>query len=297
MKRFSGFQIFFSLLVALCLVGTLYVVAIILPPEKPADLESATGLSTAELIVVANSECQTYKAILSSSAAGTDYETWINGMSNLLTSKQASDYSKKNNAVYDFAKLDISDKLQGRGAFTLQTLIFEGSELNGLQSGKWNMTRLKDFYPITFSTLAGNMANLSLEECGLTELSLGMQELTQQAKRVMAQANYYYSKQSSSSNNESQSCGVIKDEITTVRSTFLRGEASPQQISSILNRAASTWQSESRSYSGSKASWLNKMSELSLKLNGFVLTGSPSNGDQLLDQLGASFSLYQQFCD
>jgi hypothetical protein len=202
MKSFSGSKILLSIVVVLGLVGAGAVFLMVLPPEKPADLESATGLSTAELVVVASTECQKYKAILSSSAAGTDYQNWVDGMSDVLTPEEASSFKRRNNAVYDFAKLDISDKLQGRGAFTLQTLIFDGSELNGLQSGKWNMTRLKDFYPITFSTLAGNMANLSLEECGLTELSSGMQQLGQQAKRVVALGNSSL-KQTSPSANES----------------------------------------------------------------------------------------------
>ena len=98
----------------------------------------------------------------------------------------ASSFRNRQNAVYGFAKLDIFDSLQRRGAFTLQTLIFEVTELNGLQSGKWNMTRLKDFHSDTFSTLARNMVNLSLEQCGLTALSSGMQMLNRQAIRVMA---------------------------------------------------------------------------------------------------------------
>jgi len=202
MRRFSFDQILLSVIIVGSLVGAGVFFGLRIPPEKPLDLESATGLSTAELVVVANRDCQKYEEILSSSAAGTDYETWVNGMSNLLTSKQASDYRKKNIVVYDFAKIDFSEKLLARGAFTLETLIFEGSELNGLRAGKWNMTRLEDFYPITFSTLAGNMAYLSLEGCGLTDLSKGMQQLTQQAKRVMTLANSS-SKQTSPSANES----------------------------------------------------------------------------------------------
>jgi hypothetical protein len=144
--------------------------------------------------MVANSECQDYERILGSPPAALDYEAWIEEMSKLLKSKQAYEYRVKNNVVYEFAKLNISDKLHGQGALTLQSLIIEGSELNGLQEGESGMTRLEEFFPITFSTLAGNMANLSLEQCGLTELSMGMQELNKQAKRVMSQADYYLSK-------------------------------------------------------------------------------------------------------
>jgi hypothetical protein len=189
MKSFSGSKILLSIVVVLGLVGAGAVFLVFLPPEKPADLESATGLSTAELVVVANNECETYEAILSSSAAGTEYQYWVDEMSAVGTAEDASSYRNRQNAVYGFAKLDIFDSLQRRGAFTLQTLIFEVTELNGLQSGKWNMTRLKDFHSDTFSTLAGNMVNLSLEQCGLTELSSGMQMLNRQAIRVMALAN------------------------------------------------------------------------------------------------------------
>jgi hypothetical protein len=266
------------------------------PPEKPANLESATGLSASELVEVANKECQRYEEILSSSAAGKDYQSWLDAMSKVLTSEEASSFKRRNAALYDLANNDFSENLQARGALTLQVLILDDEKFDAFQPGTWNASRLEDFYPVTLSTLGWNMANLSLEECGLTDFSRGMRELTREAKQVMQLANSS-SKRTSPGNNESQSCGIIKDEITTVRSTFLRGQANPQQISSILNGAASTWQSESRSYSGSKASWLNKMSELSLKLKGFVLTGSPTNGDQLLDQLGANFSLYQQFCE
>ena len=179
---------------AIMVAGAIFIIGIPVPPKEPADLESATGLSTAELVMVANSECQDYERILGSPPAALDYEAWIEEMSKLLKSKQAYEYRDKNNVVYEFAKLNISDKLHGQGALTLQSLIIEGSELNGLQEGESGMTRLEEFFPITFSTLAGNMANLSLEQCGLTELSMGMQELNKQAKRVMSQADYYLSK-------------------------------------------------------------------------------------------------------
>jgi hypothetical protein len=179
---------------AIMVAGAISIIGIPVPPEEPADLETATGLSTAELVMVANSECQDYERILGSPPVALDYEAWIEEMSKLKKSKQAYEYRDKNNVVYKFAKLNISDKLHAQGALTLQSLIIEGSELNGLQEGESGMTRLEEFFPITFSTLAGNMANLSLEQCGLTELSMGMQELNEQAKRVMRQAEYYLSK-------------------------------------------------------------------------------------------------------
>jgi hypothetical protein len=42
--------------------------------------------------------------------------------------------------------------------------------------------------------------------------------------------------------------------------------------------------------------WLNKMSELGIELDSYILTGSPANGDVLFDQLVANMNLVDQFC-
>jgi hypothetical protein len=201
MKRFSKLQIFLSIFIVGC-IGA--VVLINVPPEKPTDLESATGLSTQELIEVAKGECSRYEQILGSSGAGIEYQPWVDGMSNVNTPKQAFDYRKRNSAVYDFAKLDFTEKIRARGAFTLETLIYENTRLSFFKAGQWNMTQLDEFYPATFSALSWNMANLSLVECELSDLGKGMQQLTQQAKRIMALANSA-SKQNSPSTSESLS--------------------------------------------------------------------------------------------
>jgi hypothetical protein len=281
-------QILLSLVIVASLAGAAY---IYVPPEKPLDLESATGLTTAQLVDIANDQCGRYESTLSSSPAGMEYENWVDNMTRIVTSKDALRYRKNNNAVYDFAKIDLPEKLRARGAFTLQTLIVEDSRLSVFPLGEWNMFRLEEFYPDTFSVLASNMAALSLKECGLTGFSDGVQELTQQAKRVMALAN------SPSSSSSANGCGAVISSIGTVRNLFAQGTATPSETASILRSAASVWNGAASSETGSKASWLRKMSELSSSLSGYIMNGSPSNGDQLLGQLNNNFNLSSQFCD
>ena len=81
-----------------------------------------------------------------------------------------------------------------------------------------------------------------------------------------------------------------------VRTVFTDGTATPSQIAAILQSAASKWDVVAVNQSGSRASWLSKMSELSLDLRGYIMNGSPANGEQLLDQLGNNFNLSAQFC-
>ena len=94
----------------------------------------------------------------------------------------------------------------------------------------------------------------------------------------------------------SYDCAVVESNITMVRTVFTEGTATPSQIAAILQSAASKWDVVAVNQSGSRASWLSKMSELSLGLRGYILNGSPTNGEQLLDQLGNNFNLSGQFC-
>ena len=64
MKRFTKLPIFLSIFILGCLGA---VVVINVPLEKPSDLESATGLSTEELVEVAVGECSRYEQLLGSS--------------------------------------------------------------------------------------------------------------------------------------------------------------------------------------------------------------------------------------
>ena len=99
-----------------------------------------------------------------------------------------------------------------------------------------------------------------------------------------------------SSKLSSYDCAVVESNITMVRTVFTEGTATPSQIAAILQSAASKWDVVAINQSGSRASWLSKMSELSLGLRGYILNGSPTNGEQLLDQLGNNFNLSGQFC-
>lgn len=287
MRRFSFVQILLSLVIVASLVGAAY---LYIPPEKPSDLESATGLTTSQLVEISKDQCERYEVTLSSTPAGTEYQNWVDNMTRIDTPKDALRYRKNNDAVYDFAKVDISEKLRARGAFTLQTLIVEDSRLSISPLGEWNMHRLEEFYPDTFSVLSSNMATLSLKECGLNDFRDGVQELTQQAKRIMALAN------SPSSTVSKDGCAATLSSIAKVRNVFAQGTASPSETSSILRAAASVWSGAAASESGSKASWLRKMSQLSSSLSGYITNGSPANGDELLGQLGNNFNLSSQFC-
>jgi LysM repeat protein len=94
----------------------------------------------------------------------------------------------------------------------------------------------------------------------------------------------------------SYDCAVVESNITMVRTVLTEGTATPSQIAAVLQGAASKWDVVAANQSGSRASWLSKMSELSLDLRGYILNGSPTNGEQLLDQLANNFSLSAQFC-
>ena len=142
MKRFSLWKV----LLAIAAVGSIGVVSFFgAAPQRPVDLESATGLTTSQLIDYTNDQCQEYEAILSSSAAGVDYENWVTSMSVIENQKVATSYRDANEVVYAFALIDFPAKLRARGAFDLQTLIVEDSRLSIWPVGEWNMHRLEEF--------------------------------------------------------------------------------------------------------------------------------------------------------
>jgi hypothetical protein len=75
---------------------------------------------------------------------------------------------------------------------------------------------------------------------------------------------------------------------------FDRGTASPRAAANTLASAAAVWSGVAATKTGSDASWLDKMSELSRDLKGYVSDGSPSNEEQVFDQLYSNFGLSQQ---
>jgi hypothetical protein len=94
----------------------------------------------------------------------------------------------------------------------------------------------------------------------------------------------------------SEGCTDAPTAVTMVRSIFAEGTASPNEVSLILNEAAKMWQEEAASSSGSKQDWLLKMSELSLAVDSYLLTGSPEDGMTKFDQLNANMGLVNNFC-
>jgi hypothetical protein len=92
-------------------------------------------------------------------------------------------------------------------------------------------------------------------------------------------------------------CSLIQSDITMIESAFSDGDATPKQMSLLLSAASAGWLSASAQSTGAESDWLAKMSELSLKLESFILTGSPANGGQLLDQLNNNMDLVSQFCE
>jgi hypothetical protein len=91
-------------------------------------------------------------------------------------------------------------------------------------------------------------------------------------------------------------CANIRTNIRTVRDMFSEGTANASLAGAVLQEAASEWRGIARDYNGSKSDWLNKMSELSLDLRSFILTGDPPNGGLIQDQLYNNFNLANQFC-
>jgi|AntAceMinimDraft_6_1070360.scaffolds.fasta_scaffold05827_4 TM2 domain-containing membrane protein YozV len=102
--------------------------------------------------------------------------------------------------------------------------------------------------------------------------------------------------QNSPTTLSSAECSSINSAISSVQRMFDRGTASPRAAANTLTSAAAVWSGIAATKTGSDASWLDKMSELSLDLKGYISNGSPSNGEQLFDQLYSNFGLSQQFC-
>jgi hypothetical protein len=96
--------------------------------------------------------------------------------------------------------------------------------------------------------------------------------------------------------SSSEGCTDAQTAVTMVRTIFAEGTAKPNEVSLILNEAAKMWQDEAASSSGSKQDWLLKMSELSLAVDSYLLTGSPENGMTKFDQLNANMGIVNNFC-
>lgn len=92
-------------------------------------------------------------------------------------------------------------------------------------------------------------------------------------------------------------CSEAPIAVTMVRNVFTDASATPNQVSQILNEAARMWAKEAQDSSGSKRDWLLKMNELSLAVDSYLLTGSPSNGATKFDQLFANMGLVNNFCN
>jgi hypothetical protein len=93
------------------------------------------------------------------------------------------------------------------------------------------------------------------------------------------------------------SCGRVKNQISQVSGAIQGGDQSVSELELTLRVAAQIWATEATSQSGSKAAWLEKMAELALDVDSFMLTGSPYDGELKLDQLFNNMTLYSQFCD
>jgi hypothetical protein len=92
-------------------------------------------------------------------------------------------------------------------------------------------------------------------------------------------------------------CSEAAIAVTMVRNVFTDASATPNQVSQILNEAARMWAKEAQGSSGSKRDWLLKMNELSLAVDSYLITGSPSNGATKFDQLFANMGLVNNFCN
>jgi hypothetical protein len=94
----------------------------------------------------------------------------------------------------------------------------------------------------------------------------------------------------------SSDCSTIRTDITMLRTSFSQGKDTPQQVSWLLEAAGNDFSRTASSFSGSKADWLDKMSELTKKVSSYILQGTPSDGPKALDQLFANMNLVDQFC-
>lgn len=130
--------------------------------------------------------------------------------------------------------------------------------------------------------------------CGLFVLSLVFDALPNTGKVDVAQIEQ--SQTQMDPTTPLNSCSIIEQQIHEVKGVFLQGTAGVSEVTMTLEVAIAAWSAEAETSSGSRASWLNKMSELTRELNTYITTGSPSNGSQIQDQLFANMSLLNNFC-
>jgi hypothetical protein len=90
-------------------------------------------------------------------------------------------------------------------------------------------------------------------------------------------------------------CFEAEKYIRTVRFTISESGNTPAEVMINLDYHADAFASLAINYSGSEASWLLKMSELSGSLSEWLDTGA-GDGDLIFDQLNNNFGLVNQFC-
>lgn len=90
-------------------------------------------------------------------------------------------------------------------------------------------------------------------------------------------------------------CFEAEKYIRTVRFTVSESGNTPGEVMVNLEYHADAFATLARNYSGSEASWLLKMSELSGSLSEWLDTGA-GDGDLIFDQLNNNFRLLNQFC-
>ena len=90
-------------------------------------------------------------------------------------------------------------------------------------------------------------------------------------------------------------CFDTENYIRTVRFTITESGNTPAEVMVNLDYHADAFANLARNYSGSEASWLLKMSELSASLSEWLETGA-GDGELILDQLSNNFRLVNQFC-
>lgn len=95
----------------------------------------------------------------------------------------------------------------------------------------------------------------------------------------------------------SDPCSTTRIQVALVTDAFKQGSKNVSEIALVLDLAGAEWKEQAKRFSGSKAEWIEKMSELSHNLKSYIITGSPSDGDKYLDQLFSNMKLIDQVCD
>lgn len=90
-------------------------------------------------------------------------------------------------------------------------------------------------------------------------------------------------------------CFDAENYIRTIRFVISESGNTPDEVMLNLDYHANEFATLAKNYSGSEASWLLKMSELSGALSDWLETGD-GDGDLILDQLNNNFRLLNQFC-